>query len=345
KPAHLPNPISLRTYPAHPGLRKPNCRTVSDDTVRDQLVYPGIFRQIASALLSHLHLVKNAIPCARLPKFEDSVKMSLLLLVFLQPFAHGSTQKDGADPSAASYRLRFGDQLGLSQDLVLCGSSDHRTLRFYSESRWKPVTGTRLHLFLDHSANLDGDRSFLSVGLNYGILRSLRLDSQNEPRSEVMIPLPPELLKRENEFVFSVTQFPCSSANGTPCTSIKLDSYIEVPNSEGESTLDLSLFPIPFVDPHSYRPQKVSLVVPNSTVSTTTLQAIALMAASLARQAGSQQLQVTFVRTLDSADTPLILIGTPQEQPELRRVVAQSHLVIERGEQRVSAGSGDSELL
>ena len=288
--------------------------------------------------------MKNATlsSCPRGLRLSGIVKVSLLLFVFLQLFAQGATQKkDSSEHSAGSYRLRFDDQLGLSLDLQLCGASDNRPLRFYSESRWKPVSGSRLHLFLEHSANLDGDRSFLSVRLNYGILRSLRLDDQNEQQSEVVIPLPPESLRRENEFAFSVTQFPRDPASGTHCTSIKRDSFIEIPYSEGESTLDLSQFPTPFVDPHSYRPQKVSLLVPTNTASTPTLQAIALMAANLARQAGPQQLQFTLVRTIDSADAPLIIIGTPQEQPELKDQLGQSHFVTERGEGKVVAGSGE----
>lgn len=307
------------------------------------------FGRIATGPVLPVHLVKNATlplnPSAL--RFRHIVKLSSLLFVFLLPLAQASTQKkrDSSEPSDGSYRLRFGDQLGLSRDLQLCGSSDNRPLRFYGESRGKPVSGGRLHLFLEHTPNLDGDRSFLSVGLNYGILRSLRLDDHNEQRSEVVIPLPPESLKRENELVFSVTQFPRDPASSTPCTSIKLDSYIEIPNFAGESTLDLSLFPAPFVDTYSYRPQKVSLLVPNSTASTPTLQAIALMAANMRRQAGTQQLQFTLVRTIESADAPLLVLGTPQEQPELKRVLGPSHFLIEHGEEKVTAGAAGKELL
>jgi hypothetical protein len=41
------------------------------------------------------------------------------------------------------------------------------TVRFNCESTWKP-TGGALHLFIEHSPDLDGSRSFLSVTLNYG---------------------------------------------------------------------------------------------------------------------------------------------------------------------------------
>jgi len=287
----------------------------------------------------------NSLGIERRPLLHGIAKASSILFVFLLLSVHGSTQTSSSAASAGSYRLWFGDQLGLPQDLQLCGSSDTRPLRFYSESRWNPVAGSRLHLFLEHSANLDGERSFLSVSLNYGILRSLRLDEQNERRSEVSIPLPPESLTRENEFVFSVTQFSRAPASDTPCTSIKLDSYIEIPYSDSESALDLRLFPAPFVDPHSYRPQKVSWLVPADSASTPTLQAMALMAANLARQAGAQLLQFTLVRTIDSAEDPLIVIGTPQEQPQLTELHADPRLVIQQGEGKISVALGEDQLL
>ena len=304
--------------------------------------------RLIAASLPHVHRVRNktlsfsAQASDSLTLFKVVTVLFVFVLLSVQSFAQ--IKANGETP-VGSYRLRFGDQLGLAQDLQLCGSSDNRQLRFYSESRLKPVSGSRLHLFLEHSARLDGDRSFLSVSLNYGILRSLRLDEQTEQRSEVVIPLPPELLTQENEFVFSVTQFLRDSEGGTPCTSVKRDSYIEIPFSEGESPLDLSLFPAPFVDPHSYRTQKVSLLVPGDTVSTPTLQAIALMAANLARQAGSQRPQFTLVRTIASADDPLVIIGTPTEQPELTGLRDQSHFEIERREVKMSAELGEKQLL
>jgi Bacterial cellulose synthase subunit len=247
------------------------------------------------------------------------------LVLLLLP-AHGSAQ---GNLSAGSFRLRFGGELGQAHHIQLCGSSDTRTLRFYSEPRWRPASGSRLHLFLEHSPNLDGDRSFLSVSLNYGILRSLRLDEQNERRVEVSIPLPAESIARENELVFAVTQFSREPAGGAPCTSVKLDSYIELAYSEGEPAPDLSQFPAPFVDPRSYRPQKVSLLVPDETAATPTLQAMALMAANLVRQARPQPLQFTLVRTIAAADDPFIIVGTPQEQPQLAGLQAGSRLVIQ----------------
>src|SRR5262249_4797930 len=108
---------------------------------------------------------------------------------------------------AATYRISFQDQLKLPQNLRLFGNAAARTVRFTCESAWKPAAGSALHLFLEHSPSLDPDRSFLSVSLNYGVLRSVRLDEQNERLTEVTIPLPAGQLQLQNDLLFSVEQY------------------------------------------------------------------------------------------------------------------------------------------
>src|SRR5262245_53330696 len=89
----------------------------------------------------------------------------LLLIWILQSKA----LRYGAD----QYLIHFKENLKISRDLRLSGIRTSSSLRFTTESTWKPVAGTTLHLFIDHSPDLDGNRSFLSVTLNYGVLRSV----------------------------------------------------------------------------------------------------------------------------------------------------------------------------
>jgi hypothetical protein len=122
-------------------------RAVNRDALERPDGWSGKLSDESLLQLPRVHLVKNATlsSCPRGLRLSGIVKVSLLLFVFLHLFAQGSTQKkDGSEPSAGSYRLRFDDQLGLSLDLQLCGAFDNRPLRFYSESRWKPVSGSRL---------------------------------------------------------------------------------------------------------------------------------------------------------------------------------------------------------
>lgn len=272
-------------------------------------------------------------------------KAPLTLLACLLFCATSLTQSETRSERVVRfYQLQFASQLGLQQDLQLCGASDNKSLRFHCESRSKPLSGSRLRLFLEHSPNLDGERSFLSVSLNYGILRSLRLDGQNEKRAEVIIPLPPELLTMENELVFSATQFPLQPASSSVCTSIKVDSHIEIARAEGASVVDLSLFPSPLVDTHSYRPQKIALLVPETSTSET-LEATALLAASLAKQAGALPLQFTLLRTIQSAADPLLIIGTPQEQPQLSELQGKTHLVVSETAATRAVGFSEADML
>src|SRR3989442_13793732 len=112
-----------------------------------------------------------------------------------------------AESSAGQYSIQFKEHLRISNDLKLRGAYSSSSIRFTCESTWKPIAGSTLHLFIAHSPDLDGSRSFLSIILNYGVLRSLPLDDHNQSVTEVTIPLPPEMLRLENEIVFSVDQF------------------------------------------------------------------------------------------------------------------------------------------
>src|SRR5439155_19173664 len=112
-----------------------------------------------------------------------------------------------AESSAGQYSIQFKEHLRISNDLKLRGAHSSSSLRFTCESTWKPISGSTLHLFIDHSPDLDGSRSFLSVTLVYGVLRSLRLDDHNQSATDVTISLPREILLQDNEIVFPVEQF------------------------------------------------------------------------------------------------------------------------------------------
>src|SRR5215471_16176421 len=130
-----------------------------------------------------------------------SVFVAMFLVVSLRA-SSGSTAA-----RSSQYSIRFREDLKLSNDIRLKADQSPASLRFDCESTSKPLEGSALHLFIEHSPNIDSSRSFLSITLNYGILRSLRLDESNVRRTEVVIPLPPEMLKVENEIVFAVEQF------------------------------------------------------------------------------------------------------------------------------------------
>src|SRR5262245_49500527 len=123
-------------------------------------------------------------------------------------------------------RLQFREHLKISQDAVLTRARDTRSIAFTLPSRWRPLAGGALHLFVRHSKDLDGDRSFVSVSLNQGILRSFRLDERNVALTEVVIPIPPEMLKGRNELTFAIEQSPRSGSRAEVWTSFGAQSFI-----------------------------------------------------------------------------------------------------------------------
>src|SRR5690349_7268293 len=98
-----------------------------------------------------------------------------------------------AEAGSGQYSIHFNEQLKVSDDLKLTGGRGSLSVSFPCETSWKPAMGRTLHLFISHSPALDGSRSFLSVSLNYGVLRSLRLDEHNQSATEVIVPLPQEM--------------------------------------------------------------------------------------------------------------------------------------------------------
>ena len=181
------------------------------------------------------------------------------------------------------------------------------------ESSGRPAAGSVLHLFIDHSPDLDSNRSFLSVTLNYGVLRSVRLDDHNQSTTEITIPIPPEMLRLDNDLTLSVEQFPVARNSHDVWTAIKPSSFVAVQYAEKPPPSDLSLLPAPFVDRHSYRPQQLFVMLPDRP-SSQTLEANALFIANYAARFG-EALAVRPVRSIDAAPGHLVMIGAPGEQP------------------------------
>jgi hypothetical protein len=240
-----------------------------------------------------------------------SAKTSGLWLLVALLFTTGR-----AECSGSQYSIRFKEDLKVTNDLRLVGGRSSSTVRFDCEADWKPVQGSELHLFIEHSLNLDGDRSFLSISLNYGILRSLRLDDHNQSRTEVVIPLPPQMLQPVNQIVFAVEQFPEKAGTTAIWTAVKADSFFIIHYEQQRRVLDLRFLPSPIVDPHSHRLQKLSVLMP-ARPSSETLEAAALIVANYANRA-SEPIEIHPVRSLDNIVGTLLIVGTPEEQTRLQ---------------------------
>jgi hypothetical protein len=232
--------------------------------------------------------------------------------------------------TSAQVRLQFDEQLRTPQDLRFVATTEVRSITFRLSSRLKALPGTSLHLFVRHSDNLDADRSFLTVSLNHGILRSFRLDRPRSAANEFVVPIPPSMLKAENELIFFVEQYPRAGAdNAKLWSSISARSYLAVRYLEGSPELDLARLPAPLLDPHQFRENRLSVLLPEK-ASAETVEATALLVANLAKRLAPQRVHLRVVRSVQTAGQPLLVVGTPAEQPQLASMRSNSRLSFSR---------------
>ncbi|MBK9168799.1 MAG: cellulose biosynthesis cyclic di-GMP-binding regulatory protein BcsB [Bryobacterales bacterium] len=220
---------------------------------------------------------------------------------------------------AETYSIHFRHQIGLAQDLRLTGESGSGVITFFCEAGSAPSEGSTLSLFIEHSESIDPARSFLTLRLNYGTLRSLRLDGTNSRRTRIESRVPAALLRPgQNRLEISVRQYPRAGEDPSGLwTSISADSQFTIRRSVSQDGLSLDGLPAPWADPFSYAPQGFDVLRPNA-ISTATLEATALVVANLARQAAPKPVHVRAIGHLRAARRPVLVVGTPEEQPDLR---------------------------
>jgi hypothetical protein len=229
----------------------------------------------------------------------------------------------GADPVPASrqaVRIDF-RRLHPGGDLRLAGRSVQRTLTFELNRRWRPADGSALHLVVRPSPHLDSDRSFLSIAVNYGLLRSLRLGPSNGSEVRIVVPIPPALLKRRNEIQFVVEQH--ASADTTSAdvwTTISGESFVEVQGIRRSPPMDLAELPDSFTDGVDGI-HDVAVLMPGR-LSAGTLEGTALLVANLAKEVLPGRLRLHVTQS-PRTSAPLLVVGTPEEQPYLARLAVR----------------------
>jgi len=243
--------------------------------------------------------------------------IALAAIVLASVFAEAQERRRS---DTCQYQIPLGDLPDLGP-LRLPGRTRNEAITFQIERARIPAAGTEIHLFIRHSPDLDGVRSFISVTLNYALLRSLRLDYDGE--TEVVIPVSPELLKRQNELLLSVQHFSNAAKSAAEMwTEIDGRSFVLVRCKDVRPVLDLTDLPYPLVDPHSQRDQRLNVLVPQR-ISDETLEATALIVANLSRgtkRAGSRVTSIETVSTPGGLNGPLLIVGTPTQQPLLAQL-------------------------
>jgi cellulose synthase subunit len=240
----------------------------------------------------------------------------MLRLLFLPWLALAAPAHPPTAPERAE--IRFGDQLGLD-DLRLTGGRATRLVEFPWPVDREPRAGAELHLRFEHSPALDGERSFLALTFNHGVLRSLRLDAKNATPTEIVVPLAPEMLREENQVVISVEQFSKADVTEGDWTLVRSSSLLSIPFARRRVERSLSDLPDPILRRRTFEERRLTVLLP-STPSDATLQALARTIASLTARVAPAPVALNFARTLRDVETPAVVVGTAREQPALREL-------------------------
>ncbi len=218
--------------------------------------------------------------------------------------------------AAERFVVRFSQQLGLS-DLRLSGVRATRQVEFPWPADWQPGPGAELELRFEHSPVVDGERSFLWVVLNHGVLRSLRLDAGNAGPTEVTIPVAPEMLREENQLVISAEQFASGGAAADAVwTLVRAESSLSIPFARRRVEWSLADLPEPILRRHGYDERRLTVLLPTRP-SPATLEATARTLAGLTARVAPGRVTLAFARSLAELQTPAVAVGTPREQPAL----------------------------
>lgn len=221
-------------------------------------------------------------------------------------------------PATEHLEMRFREHLGLD-DLRLAGGRAARLVEFAWPMDWQPGPGAELRLHFEHSPALDGERSFLAVTLNHGVLRSFRLDPQNAGPTEIVVPLAPEMLREENQLVISVEQFSEAGTAEAEWTLVRSDSLLSIPFERRRVERSLTDLPEPILRRRSFEPRRLTVLLPFRP-SYATLEATARTLASLTARVAPAPVTLAFAHSLREVEGPALAVGTPREQPALREL-------------------------
>lgn len=224
-----------------------------------------------------------------------------------------------------SYLANFQDDLYMQTDLVLPGIQSVQTITFPRPRQWNLVNGCELRLLVEHSSALIAERSHLTISLNDVTLQSFKLDAANIAGGEIRIPLPIALLQDYNKIKLEVQQHYTSECEDPfdPAlwTKVSRNSSILFNYQYRPVSTDLALYPAPFFDRLGYGYTVLRYVMPQR-ASAQTLQALGLISGGMGREISYGHAAIAEpLQSLDESKGHTILVGTPQENPEIARLL------------------------
>jgi cellulose synthase operon protein B len=235
-------------------------------------------------------------------------------------------------------KLWFARDLQVGGDIQLRGPAATSIVRLKLPPSWQPGGPASLHLLVEHSQGLQGDKSFLAVSFNYGLLRSIRLDETNAAGTEITVVIPRASIRQTNELVLTVDQVD-KSAN--PLTVISSRSFFELPYVEIPIPWDLGSLRRVFSNGPSTLSELPAILLPTNP-SSSTLEATALVVANLIAHSPGAFQPLKVVQRFSDWAGPLFVIGTPTEQPELRSLAGETPLIFYQGRNSIGVTSSEN---
>jgi len=283
----------------------------------------GMLRLIGRATAIALVLI-GQLPLMVPAQTRTSTTGQQILATGQEPTGPGSESK--AAPLTGGlkdYHARLDTDLFVSDPIQLRGVAGGATINFVRPREWTIQSGTEVRIQLSHSEALIPELSYLVVTVNSTNLKTIELDKSNITTTTITVPIPPELLQDYNKLEFSVAQHytrDCEDPfHSSLWTRINKESEIYFVYKPTPPKPDLSIWPAPFYDDLHYGPVEIQYLAPqSSSYQAQTLKALATVNATLAQDAAWHPMETTFVNNIADAKFPLIIVGTPTEQPAIR---------------------------
>ncbi len=230
-----------------------------------------------------------------------------------------------------TFEVRFDEHLMLDSDITLQGLMAYETVTFTRPRGWELTGDLELELRFEHSPQLVSERSSLTVRVNEHALTSIPLTRENAVGGRARITIPRALLEDYNKVTLMVTQHVTDECEDpfdpSLWTRVNRESLVRFHYRDREIEDELLNYPFPIFDPLDYGPALLTLVSPSTEQSPAVIEAVSVLGLSLGRLVGYHTVKVLPpVSRLSEVKTHALVVGTPEENPIVERLVAQRGL-------------------
>lgn len=223
------------------------------------------------------------------------------------------------------WRAVFGDALRMRTDRLLEGVDATEDIVFTVPSDWELLEDPLLTLNFDHSSALIPERSHLTVTVNDHPVQSVTLDARNGVGGVIQARIPRDALQAYNHVEVRAIQHVSHHCEDpfdpSLWTRVRKDSWVEFAYARKDVKADLSRFPFPFYDETGYGPVEFA-VLTGERPSPATVASAGRIGLALGRVTPYRDVVVADpVRDVAKATTHAVVVGLPQENPQVEALL------------------------